>query len=102
LSLKNLTILLKKNERENQKALHSINSIIFWGFLSAIFGLFAHFYGVYLAMQAIARASDVSPAIVAKGYAYSLVTILTGMTIFMSSGILWFALRFVAKKKKIS
>ena len=101
LTLKNLIILTKKDEREKQETLHSINAIIFWGMLSAVFGLFAHFYGVYLAMQAISRAADISPAIVAKGYSYSLVTILTGMTIFMSSGIFWFGLRFVEKKNKI-
>ena len=31
--------------------INGINSILFWGILSAIFGFFAHFIGIYAAMQ---------------------------------------------------
>jgi len=74
------------------------NAIIFWGSISAILGFFAHYLGVYYAMQAIYRANDISPAIVAFGYSLSLITILTGLTIFMISAIIWFIFRWRLKQ----
>ncbi len=100
LAVKNYSRLIIKKEQPQPEMTHSINAIVFWGFISCIFGIFAHFYGVYLAMQAIARASDISPAIVAMGYSHSLVTILTGMSIFLISSILWFSLKFLEKRAK--
>ncbi len=70
-----------------------INAIIFWGAFSIILGVFAHFMGVYNAMQAISQAPAVSPQIVAGGYAVSIITILTGLIIFMISAILWVLFR---------
>lgn len=70
-----------------------INAILFWGAFSVVLGLFAHFMGVYLAMQAISQAPAISPAIVAGGYAVSLITILTGLIIFLISAILWVVFR---------
>ena len=71
-----------------------INAIIFWGSISAILGIFAHFSGIYQAMVAISMANDISPAIVAMGYAISLITILTGLLIFMISAVIWFFYRW--------
>jgi len=93
LTVKNIITILKRDGRPIQEINHSINAILFWGILSAVYGLFLHFMGIYLAMQAIAQASDISPAIVAMGYSHSLVSILTGMFILLMSGIFWFGLR---------
>jgi len=79
-----------------------INAIIFWGAISAIVGFFAHYLGVYHAMLAINRANDISPAIVAYGYSMSLITILSGLTIFMVSAIIWFVLRWRYKQVSLS
>ena len=80
--------------KENSKKLENgVNAIIFWGGFSLVLGFFAHFHGVYLAMQAIMAANDISPAIVAGGYAVSLITILTGLVLFMFSAIVWFVYR---------
>lgn len=70
-----------------------INAIVFWGAIAAIIGFFSHYWGLYNAMQAIMRANDISPAIVAGGYAVSLITILSGLIIFIISAIIWFVLR---------
>lgn len=75
-----------------------INAIIFWGAIAAIIGFFAHYLGVYYAMIAISRANDISPAIVAYGYSMSLITILTGLTIFIFSAVIWFVLRWRFKQ----
>jgi len=78
-----------------------INAIVFWGAISAIVGFFAHYLGVYYAMLAIQRANDISPAIVAYGSSMSLITILTGLTIFIFSAIIWFVLRWRYKQISI-
>jgi hypothetical protein len=75
-----------------------INAIVFWGAISAIVGFFSHYLGVYYAMLAINRANDISPAIVAYGYSMSLITILSGLTIFIFSAIIWFVLRWRYKQ----
>ena len=75
-----------------------INAIIFWGAISAVLGFFTHYLGVYYAMVAISQANDISPAIVAYGYSMSLITILTGLTIFIFSAVIWFVLRWRYKQ----
>lgn len=75
-----------------------INAILFWGVLSAVLGFYAHFMGIYLAMEEIVAAADISPAIVAGGYAMSLITVLFGLLIFMISALCWFAFRWRLKQ----
>jgi len=82
----------------HEKIKMGINTILFWGSISVVLGIFAHFTGVYLAMEAIRRAHDISPAIVAHGYAMSLITILAGLFIFLISALIWLALRWRYKK----
>ncbi|MBN1561472.1 MotA/TolQ/ExbB proton channel family protein [candidate division KSB1 bacterium] len=84
--------LYSKNENKKQLE-NGINAILFWGAFSLVLGFFAHFHGVYMAMGAIQAANDISPAIVAGGYAVSLITILTGLFLFMFSAIIWFIYR---------
>ena len=75
-----------------------INAIMYWGILSGVLGFYAHFMGIYLAMQEIMAAADISPAIVAGGYAMSLITVLFGLNIFMISSLFWFAFRWRFKQ----
>ena len=75
-----------------------INAIMYWGILSAVLGFYAHFMGIYMAMEAIMAAADISPAIVAGGYAMSLITVLFGLNIFMISSLFWFTFRWRFKQ----
>ena len=75
-----------------------IHAILFWGGLNVVVGYFAHYLGMFQAFQAIARASDISPSIVAQGYSVSLLTILFSLLIFLGSAIAWFVLRWRFKK----
>ena len=82
-----------------EKLKRGINPLLFWGSFSAVLGFFAHFTGMYMAMQAIQRASDISPAIVAGGYAMSLIPILTGLFTLLISSLLWFLIRWQVNVK---
>jgi biopolymer transport protein ExbB/TolQ len=87
-----------KKEAVSVKFETGLNAILFWGVLSIVIGFLAHFMGLYQALLAISRATDVSPAVIAQGYAQSLLTILFGMTIFIVSAVFWFLLRWRYKK----
>jgi len=92
-------IQLYGNQELTKPILESgINAIIFWGAIAAIVGFLSHYLGLYYAMFAIMEANDISPAIVAGGYAASLITILSGLTIFIISLIIWFVLRWRFKQ----
>ena len=98
LSIRKIIDLFVLSSQNREKLKNGINAILFWGSFSVVLGIFAHFVGVYLAMQAIMMASDISPAIVANGYAMSLITILSGLFMFMVSSIIWLILQWRYKK----
>jgi biopolymer transport protein ExbB/TolQ len=98
LTVKKAIDLFSKKDLPQTQLESGINAIIFWGSLSLLIGFFSHFTGLYLAMQAIAKASDISPAVVASGYGISLISILAGMLIFIISIIVWFFFRWRVKK----
>jgi len=98
LTIKKTIDLFSKKDLSQTQLESGINAIIFWGSLSLLIGFFSHFTGLYLAMQAIAEASDISPFIVAEGYGMSLISILVGMSIFIISVIVWFFFRWRIKK----
>ena len=76
-----------------------VHAILFWGAFSAVLGFYAHFSGMYMAMETIRRANDLSPAIMAEGYGISLITILTGLFTFMVSALIWLTFRWQVKRK---
>jgi biopolymer transport protein ExbB/TolQ len=98
LSIKKIIDLFFKPDLSQVKLESGINSILFWGGMSVLIGFLGHFHGLYLAMQAISRASDISPAIVAMGYGVSLITVLFGLLILLISALIWFVLRWRLKK----
>ena len=98
LSIRKSVDLFILNIQNQAKLKNGINAILFWGSFSIVLGIFAHFVGIYQAMQAIMAANDISPAIVAHGYALSLITILSGLFLFMISGIIWLVLQWKYKK----
>jgi biopolymer transport protein ExbB/TolQ len=98
LSIKKVVDLFGKQNLSQAQLESGINAIAFWGGISLLIGFFAHFFGLYKAMEAIAQANDISPFIVAEGYGLSLISILTGMFIFIFSLILWFVFRWRVKR----
>ena len=98
LSIKKIIDLFFKSDLSHAKMESGINSILFWGGMSVLIGFLGHFHGLFLAMEAISRASDISPAIVAMGYGVSLITVLFGLLILLFSAIIWFLLRWRFKQ----
>ena len=93
LSIAKFYVTFRKKEIDKEYYNNGVNAIIFWGGMGLLLGIFGHFMGVYQAMNAIRMANDISPAIVAGGYAMSLSTVLFGLGIFLFSAIIWFYLR---------
>ncbi len=98
LAVKKIIDLYIRTDLPAQNADSGINAILFWGVMSIFIGIFGHFHGIYVAMQAINRAGDISPAIVSQGYAMSLITVLSGMLIFMIAAVVWFIFRWRFKQ----
>ena len=69
-----------------------VHAILFWGAFSAVLGVYAQLSGLYRALNAIIRAADVSPQIIAEGIAVSFHTTLFGLSVFLISGLAWFVL----------
>jgi len=98
LSIRKIVDLFILDAQNRATLKNGINAILFWGSFSVVLGIFAHFVGIYQAMQAIMAAADISPAIVANGYALSLITVLSGLFLFMISSVIWLVLQWKYKK----
>jgi biopolymer transport protein ExbB/TolQ len=69
-----------------------IHAILFWGGVSALLGFIGQNSGLYNALTVISQAREISPAVVAMGFAESLTTTLFGMTTLLVAAIAWFTL----------
>ena len=94
LSIKKGIDLFSGKELPKAKLETGINAIAFWGGLSFVLGLIFHFWGIAAAMVAISQANDISPAIVAMGYRDALVSVISGLFIFIISLLIWFVYRW--------
>jgi biopolymer transport protein ExbB/TolQ len=98
LSIKKIYDLFIRENPGSRVLESGLNAIFFWGGISAVIGFLAHFHGMYEAMLAITKANDISPGIVAEGFAVSLITILFGLIIFFFASISWLFLRWRFKQ----
>jgi len=69
-----------------------LHAILFWGVVSALFGVLGQITGIYNALGAIMRAKEISPSVVAQGFAQSFTTTIFGLEILLVSAIVWFIL----------
>lgn len=67
-----------------------LHSIIFWGAVSAVLGVLAQVTGIYNALNAIIRAKEISPNVIARGFAESFTTTMFGLTVLIISAIVWY------------
>jgi MotA/TolQ/ExbB proton channel family len=76
-----------------------LNAILFWGAISAIIGFLGQCSGIYKGLSVIAQAEIVNPRLVVMGLKESLTTTLYGLTVLMISGIAWFVLSTIYRRK---
>ncbi len=72
---------------------NGLHSILFWGAISAALGFLGQLSGLWYALGAISRATEISPTVVARGLMESFSTTLMGLAILLVSAIAWFTLR---------
>lgn len=77
-----------------------LHAVLFWGVISAVVGFLGQVSGIYNALQVISKATEISPKIVAMGFAESFTSAIFGLVIFLVSAILWAIL--YARSKKLT
>jgi hypothetical protein len=86
--------LFFRKELKYRKSENSINTIIFLGVFSAIWGIFAQIVGIVQALGSIIEAADISPQILIDGFRISFITALTGLGTLLFSAVGWYILKF--------
>jgi len=72
-------------------------SLLFWGFAAAVLGFLAQCAGLYRALTAISTATEISPEVVATGFARSFVSTLWGSGLLMLAAVAWVLLRILGR-----
>jgi hypothetical protein len=80
---------------------NSVNSILFWGALSAVLGLLGQYTGIYNALGAIINATEISPRLVMIGFRESFTTTLWGMNLLVWSSVAWAVLNGWYRRKTV-
>ena len=93
LTLLNVVRLLLFKGRRAARLGASIDAILFWGGLTAVFGFLGQWVGLYRGANAIFDAPAVNPELVVLGFGESLGTSVFGMFVLVVAAFLWFALR---------
>ena len=98
----NLTLLIRKDYKdilETRRKLVYLKSI---GRFALVTGIMGQLLGLFNAFQAIEKATDISPAILAGGLKVSMITTIYGMLIFLFSYLFWLLLDYYASKQSNS
>lgn len=76
-----------------------LNSILFWGALSAVLGFLGQYTGIYKALGAIINATEISPRAIMMGLRESFTTTLWGMHLLVWSSAAWAVLNGWYRRK---
>ena len=90
--------LLGDRERPVPGLQHRLNAILFWGVIAAVTGLLGQYHGIYNALNAIMRATEISPSVIAMGFAESFTTTLWGLVLCVVSAVVWMLLSGPVRK----
>ncbi len=77
-----------------------LHPILFWGSLTAVFGLLGQIMGLWQAILAIMTATDINPQIVMMGFRTSFNTTLFGLVSLTVAGIAWYLLSVVVRRRE--
>lgn len=71
-----------------------LNDILFWGGITAIVGIVGQLSGIWVALNEMMKAQDISPQIVMIGYFSSFVSTQYGLMVLLFSALIWWGLRY--------
>lgn len=74
--------------------------IPFWGSLAAILGILGQMIGLMQAFNAIEQAGDISLSLIMGGLKVSMICVVYGVVIFITSALIWFVLKWMASRNK--
>ncbi len=95
LTVVNLILLALRKGNRAARMRPSIDAVLFWGCLTAIFGFLGQWVGLNRAAHAVATHGAVNPQFVILGIGESLGTSVFGMFTLVVAAFLWFGLRVV-------
>jgi hypothetical protein len=76
-----------------EKLKWGLNSILFWGIFTFVFGLFAQTLGIWKTLQAIMYAPDISPPILINGLLGTFSPTIYGLCTLLVAMLNWWILR---------
>jgi len=98
LTIKNTNWLYWKVNSDSIRVEQNINAILFFGVLSLFIAFFGYYLGLNIAMNAIYRANDISPVIIASGYSQALIPLVFSLGVFIFAYCVWYLLRWRLKR----
>jgi biopolymer transport protein ExbB/TolQ len=100
LSIKKVIDLFIRKDLPGHRLEGGLHAIIFWGGVGAVLGILGQITGIYNALGAIIKATEIDPRICAMGFAESFSTTLFGLTMLLVSAVLWFV--FFTRYRKLT
>ena len=94
---KTVDLFARKNLGRHQLE-SGLHGILFWGVIAGVLGVLGQISGIYNALHAIIRATEISPRVIFMGVAESFTTTLYGLTTLVLSAVIWFGLYTRYKK----
>ena len=79
---------------QNRPIKKGLNAILFWGMVTAALGLTGQISGIWVALNSIIAAPDISPQLVLIGFLSSFGTTLYGLTAGLFSALVWWGMRY--------
>ena len=95
LTLVNLILLILRRGDRAARLRTSIDAVLFWGCLTAVFGFLGQWVGLNRAAHALATKGLANPKFMVLGIGESLGTTVFGMFTLVVAAFLWFGLRVV-------
>jgi hypothetical protein len=92
LAIKKTIDLFGRTHLEPAALENGLHAILFWGVIALVSGVLGQVSGIYRALNVIVNAKEISPKMVAMGFAESFTTTIFGLSLFLVAAVIWFAL----------
>lgn len=105
ITIVNIVLIVRKaiglagGARDRATLESGLDAILFWGIIAQVLGVLGQLTGIYNALHAIIRATEISPNVIMTGFRESFTTTLYGLWVCVLSAIAWFALRSIVKRR---